>query len=250
MKKIKYGFEKPENPTSSDIPNFPSRMYIIMLKVVNNKYKFKMKKLLLVLVLMFLIISCEHDSAEKPISILVIGNSIVHHEPNESIGWYHDCGMAATSVDKDFAHLLKKDLPIKNLDVFNAGLWELTFNFEGFNPNTKSYDLIIIKLGENTLPEDVPTFETKFPEVVNFYANLKTKVIVLSNAWADVQKDEATKRICDNNGYTFCDISKMFLDRNKYYAIGEYENNGVAFHPNDKGHLFIEQQLLITIKDL
>ena len=45
--------------------------------------------------------------------VMFFGNSITRHEPNASLGWYGDWGMAASSKEKDFVHLVVKALDEK-----------------------------------------------------------------------------------------------------------------------------------------
>ena len=40
------------------------------------------------------------------IRILFVGNSITKHEPKPESGWFNDCGMEASSLDKDYVHSL------------------------------------------------------------------------------------------------------------------------------------------------
>ena len=42
--------------------------------------------------------------------VLFFGNSITRHEPNESIGWSGDWGMAASCKEKDYVHLVVAEL--------------------------------------------------------------------------------------------------------------------------------------------
>ena len=45
--------------------------------------------------------------SEEQISILCVGNSILNHGPSADIGWSGSWGMAASSADKDYYHLLQ-----------------------------------------------------------------------------------------------------------------------------------------------
>ena len=51
-----------------------------------------------------------YDNELAKLKILFVGNSITKHAPKADIGWYNDCGMAASSADKDYVHLLVKKL--------------------------------------------------------------------------------------------------------------------------------------------
>ena len=42
--------------------------------------------------------------------ILFLGNSITRHGPKEAIGWNGNWGMAASSLDKDYVHILLRSL--------------------------------------------------------------------------------------------------------------------------------------------
>ena len=50
------------------------------------------------------------DSAGTGPRILFVGNSITLHGPRPQIGWTNNWGMAASSLDKDYVHLLQKKI--------------------------------------------------------------------------------------------------------------------------------------------
>ena len=50
------------------------------------------------------------DSAGTGPRILFVGNSITLHGPRPQIGWTNNWGMAASSRDKDYVHLLQKKI--------------------------------------------------------------------------------------------------------------------------------------------
>ena len=42
------------------------------------------------------------------VRVMFVGNSITKHAPKPQIGWTNDCGMAASSIDKDYVHILER----------------------------------------------------------------------------------------------------------------------------------------------
>lgn len=42
--------------------------------------------------------------------IMFIGNSVTLHGPSESIGWYGNWGMAASSLDKDYVYVFINEI--------------------------------------------------------------------------------------------------------------------------------------------
>ena len=71
----------------------------------------------------------ENDAAK--LKILFVGNSITKHSPKADIGWYNDCGMAASSVEKDYVHLLVKKVmqydPNVSYGIAQVAQYERTF---------------------------------------------------------------------------------------------------------------------------
>ena len=50
--------------------------------------------------------SCVTFFGDGNLKILFVGNSITRHGVLEEIGWLNDHGMAASSIDKDYVHLV------------------------------------------------------------------------------------------------------------------------------------------------
>ena len=64
--------------------------------------------------------------------VLILGNSVTRHGPKPSIGWTNDFGMAASSIEKDFVHVLaaavKREFPAASFALANvAGTVERKF---------------------------------------------------------------------------------------------------------------------------
>ena len=69
--------------------------------------------------------SVERDGTHR---VLFVGNSITRHEPNPSLGWYGDWGMAASSKEKDYVHLVVAELDKKygkvDYCIAQGAMWE------------------------------------------------------------------------------------------------------------------------------
>ncbi|WP_145352030.1 SGNH/GDSL hydrolase family protein [Roseimaritima multifibrata] len=183
--------------------------------------------------------------------ILFIGNSITRHGPAPKIGWTGNWGMAATSEENDYVHLLleritqaaggKPQAMIKNVATFERSLTDYDIKEElkqelAFNP-----DLIVVAIGENAVS---PATDEAKAEFATAFANLFTELtkqgkptlFVRSSFWHHAEKDNLMKQACENAGGVFIDISD--LDQNPANfarAEQQIEHAGVAAHPGDKG---------------
>ena len=210
-----------------------------------------MKKLIYTALLSILLIGCtKEEITKKDVSVLVIGNSITMSNSNPDIGWNGNCGMAASSIDKDFCsqlrYLLLADYKNVNLDRTQLAWWESNFSYDYTwqIDLTKSYDYIVIELGENV--SNYSQYKNALNKLIADFKTTNSKIILVSNAWHKPGVDNIELEICQENNYHFCDISAMHSDSN-YYAT-EYENQEVAAHPNDEGMMFMANCIYSTIK--
>lgn len=206
-----------------------------------------MKNIFLLLVaITFISCSIEEDiQIEKP-NILVIGNSIVLHPPNESIGWNYNHGMAATSSDKDFCSLLSKNIPNNNMEKINMWAWEYSWDYESIGKKTKPCDILVVKVGENVVDEE--NFKEHLNNLVNLYRDSYTKIYIVSTALGGfiTNKDNIMQEFCLEKGYNFIDLRSMQDDQTNF-AWMEWENGGIGCHPSDKGMEFIANSILEKI---
>ena len=82
--------------------------------------------------------------------VLYVGNSITRHGPKPSIGWTNDCGMAASSVDKDYVHvnaaMVAKVKPNAEFAYLNvADSLERKFTDPDWKPGTYFKDVKVFK---------------------------------------------------------------------------------------------------------
>ena len=100
----------------------------------------------------------EADLSETAPRILILGNSITLHAPKAEIGWEGNWGMAASSQDKDYVHLLyarvKAQYGGARICILQATYWENYFwqkEYPAFFADARDFspDVIIFRLGEN-----------------------------------------------------------------------------------------------------
>jgi len=198
---------------------------------------------------------------------LAIGNSITKHGINEY--WWNEVGMAASTAENDYFHLVASNLEDKlQVDVtafaYNGSAWEVQVNdrsevlsyWDGFL--SEKLDLITIQLSENV--NDTTTFETDFHAMVEYVMGKcpNAQIIVIDDFWSN-EKSEMKKRAIDGLDVDFVDLSEI-RGKAEYQAGlgtvvydadgGEHiiEHNGVAKHPGDKGMQYYAEKILKKIE--
>ena len=193
-------------------------------------------------------------------NILIIGNSISIHGICEY--WWGNWGMAASSKEKDYAHILankiSKDNNV-NLAITNYALWEVNSHdrsefLDLLKPILEyKYDYIIIQLGEN-ITKDTKTLVSDFSSLVNYISNnnKKSKIVVIGNFWKNKKIDKIKIDISNRYKLSYVDLKEI---QNKKYQAGigykvcdnnsEHfvEHDGVAKHPNDLAMQYIADKI-------
>ena len=200
----------------------------------------------------------------KPTKVLFIGNSITRHGPKADIDWHGNWGMAATSEDKDYVHLVAKALASRQgatpeIMVKNVADFERNhdgYDIEGRFADAAAFkaDLIILCIGENVAPLKTPETQAKYQAQVTallkkLRSEPKAKVIVRSSFWPNEAKDIAMRRACEAVGGSFVDISALAKDETNYARSERpYKHAGVAYHPGDRGMAAIAEAILRAVK--
>lgn len=200
----------------------------------------------------------------KPQKFLFVGNSITKHGPKADIDWHGNWGMAATSEDKDYVHLVTKALALKlgvkpEIMVKNVADFErahATYDIGGKFADAAAFqaDLIILCIGENVAALKTPETQTKYQEQVTallkaLKTNPKAAIIVRSSFWANEAKDSAMRQACAAVGGTFVDIGALSKDEQNYARSERpYKHAGVANHPGDRGMAAIAEAIVKAVK--
>lgn len=195
--------------------------------------------------------------------VLFLGNSITLHGPALKIGWEGNWGMAASAQDKDFAHLLLKQIAkvaggmpqakIKNIAELERQLDAFKIR-EGLKDELEFHaDLVVVAIGENVSALKDDELKAKFKTTLTNLLKEVNKqgqptVFVRSTFWADPVKDQIMKTVCAELGAVYVDNSKLSsVEANYARSERKFEHAGVAGHPGDQGMRAIADLLWAAI---
>jgi hypothetical protein len=183
--------------------------------------------------------------------ILFLGNSITLHGPRPDIGWTGNWGMAASSEDKDYVHLVtsalarnigsRPEIMVRNIADFerNFPTYDVDLHLKdlfAFDP-----DLVVLAIGENVPALGSEDAKAKFKAgVMNILrcalAKRRPMVMVRSCFWPDAAKDQVLQQACQEAGGLFVDAGPLGREpANAARAERPFKHDGVAGHPGDKG---------------
>ncbi|MEN8158323.1 MAG: hypothetical protein ABFS10_15325 [Bacteroidota bacterium] len=204
--------------------------------------------------------------------ILLVGNSLTLHGVAEDIGWFMECGMAASAVEKDYAHLLfrklEKLMPDRRIHMrlSNSASFEREFEsfdlgtvdkiMEGFNP-----DFILFQLGENVAWDaDRELFSRKYTAFIKrFTRGNKTVTLCTTPFFPTAWKSEVHREVALQTNSFLVDLSSLPLLDEENYAKNEkdypgsreaWKVEGIGVHPGDYGMENIAELIFITINAL
>lgn len=200
--------------------------------------------------LMALLVASAAFAGQPPVErLLVIGDSISKHQPNATLGWEGNWGMAASSEDKDYVHLF-----LARLAASQAGKEpELLICAEGGGTlaaqaaqceRFKAFgaDLAIVQMGENDNKEvDEAGFQRPYEEILEAIkaGNPKARILcagVWTPPYGSAAKDALIRKACEKTGAVFVDLgSANSVPANKAGSENRFSHPGVNWHPGDKG---------------
>lgn len=205
----------------------------------------------------------EKTGSEKAKRILFLGNSITLHAPSKEIGWRGNWGMAASSREKDYVHVLADALAevwgtrpkvrMESIVDFERGFD--SYDVEALLRRHKRFepDLVILAIGENVPPLGSKEARSRFQAaLLRLLGGLKQlgnpDLFVRSCFWPNPEKDEILRESCAAAGGRFVEIGHLSSDEsNCARSERSFAHPGVAAHPGDKGMRKIARELLKAI---
>lgn len=193
------------------------------------------------------------NQSGKGKKVLFVGNSITRHGKLPGIGWNNDFGMAASSIDNDYVHILIKKINEKYPDsvfcICQASQWETDYNindkiiFKYEIAREFKADIIIMRIIENCKCDKFNhnLFYKKYSDFIDYLNPKDAKIILTSGFWKHTG-DIDIENVAKDNNYDFIYLGDLGED-DSMKAIGLFEHSGVAAHPNDNGMLEIANRI-------
>jgi hypothetical protein len=193
--------------------------------------------------------------SKQPVKVVVIGNSIVRHGPNEALGWKGDWGMAASAEEFDFVHQLASKIrsinPQAKVEGFNLADFERNYtNFEASKLDPlRDADILIFKLSENVDPALIvkQDFKGHYLRILDSVSAGKQARIILADGFWPSPVNDVVRQIAQEKNYPFVQLHDLFQD-STMTAKGLFEHQGVANHPSDKGMAAISDRIWEKVK--
>lgn len=196
-------------------------------------------------------------------NILILGNSITTHGPSPKLGWNGNWGMAASAADKDYVHLLEKQIreirpsaqfTVANIaNTFERKFWQFdTTDFADYR-NAQA-DLILLRIGEN-ISDSLAVERSLSKSVEDLVKYLTTKnpaakICIVGSFWPKKSVNKILQTICEKHGWLYVSLKGFYEKTTVNTAIRKFDNPGVAKHPSDAGMQAIAGRIWENIKVL
>ena len=210
-------------------------------------------------------------ATEDSYDYVALGNSITCNEIDDSL-WWGSWGMAASSEEKDYVHLVagwlgNQTLKEVNTTVLDLKEWEVAQKRESLLSNYAKYfdentNLVTIQTGEN-ITEYKDTLNQDYSALVKFIKEKapNAQILMLGEMlWPSEDIEAAKKAACKEHNITFIEMTtflngyessyKSALNAEVAGADGKkhkISNEVVAAHPNDAGMECIYQSVINNI---
>jgi len=176
--------------------------------------------------------------------VVIIGNSIRKHGPNAKIGWTSNWGMAATSEDKDYVHVLYKKICDKlaasqktapKLSL-PGGVKELDFSKWDANV-TQNADIVIVQLGDNFRnPVNEEKLQKPYEAMIKDFKGNRQPIMICVSNWSGGKMSQLIEAAAKNQGAKFVALGPLSAKpENMAKSEGHFTHGGVNWHPGDRG---------------
>ena len=192
------------------------------------------------------------------IRVMFVGNSITRHAPKPSIGWEHDCGMAASGKQRDYVHLLMRAIKRRCADpafcICQVAAWERNYQngaetFPLFEAaRAFEADIIVMRCIENCPAADFNStrFIQEYHNLIHYLNKKESAKLVLTTGFWHHPGDAALLTYGKENDLPVVTLGDLGED-DTMKATGLFSHRGVANHPGDNGMREIASRIFAAI---
>ena len=193
--------------------------------------------------------------------VMFTGNSITLHSVRPSIGWHNECGMAASSEENDYVHILMDKIseiePDSCYCICQVADWETDYkNGESkyhLYENAREFDtdIIVMRFVENCPRDnfDSEIFKKELNSLLLYLNKSKNSRIIMTTGFWKHPGDEAIIEYAKENNLPCVKLNDLGeLDEMK--ALGLFEHDGVANHPGDFGMKTIAERIFVELEKI
>jgi len=200
------------------------------------------------------------NSEGKGKRVMFVGNSITLHGKKADIGWHGEWGMAASSKEKDYVHLLMSTTREKDPDcsfcICQVAEWERQYKngkslynlFE--NARNFNADIIVMRFVENCPKDDFDkqVFKTETVNLLNYLNPSNAAKIILTTGFWHHPADDSIAELAKELDLPLVKLGDLG-EKDEMKAIGLFEHSGVANHPGDLGMKNIAARIFEVLKN-
>ncbi|MFQ7035836.1 MAG: hypothetical protein ACLRTQ_09295 [Candidatus Borkfalkia sp.] len=177
--------------------------------------------------------------------VLIFGNSITRHGRAPALGWFSDCGMAASCAEKDYVHLLydaMHDSVLSYRQRISNGSFEGTVVFHEFRAVKDFVPISSRQVGENVSSNAYKKANLhKLIKRLLDYCRQRYEIDFDDLLGKSVVDDEI--RALAKSGCALAELNDLGA-RDEMKACGLFSHTGVAAHPGDRGMREIAERIL------
>lgn len=188
--------------------------------------------------------------ADSTITCLFLGNSLTYHAVIDEEPAEGKRGLTATSVEKDYVHVLLKTISKEHhvnikYSILNIAQFERTFTKYSFEmaklalAENKQPDYLFVQIGENVAKDDImdpKKYEDEYTKLLALFPQ-SIRIITIP-FWPSKEKEYATTNIAVKSNSYLVDISHLgdgTDPMNFSSSYKDYKMPGVGSHPGDYG---------------
>jgi len=204
---------------------------------------------------------CGAQHATKALRVAVIGNSLAWSPPQPAHNWAQSNGMAADSLENDYAHVICEALAERRNQtvallvlqgwaiegaINNGTAWDRTYAevIANYAP-----DVLVLQISDNVAASNTDRFATTYAEIAS---EMRYGRVVCVGGWYPAAQafTTAIQATCAQHAGQFVPIGDIYTASNMTAASFDTTIDiGVGSHPNDLGHAEIARRVVNAIEN-